>query len=123
MLTGSKIKFVCFLAVYMLSSDFVPVSSLCISRAFAILMCSLSHTPIKMDQSGSWEVAGVTLDKMGAECQDNILPISFWFCCASPEGYFCECVRVERVHSCMLLACLILNSSSIQMRFFVFVFK
>lgn len=52
-LTGSKIKFVCFLAVYMLLSDFLPVSFLCISRALAILMCSLSHVPIKMDQSGS----------------------------------------------------------------------
>lgn len=43
MLTGSKTKFICFLPEYLLFSNFLPVSSLCISRVFAILMCIVYH--------------------------------------------------------------------------------
>ena len=79
--TCSNTRFICFLLVYLLFSDFLPVSSLLISRVFAILMCSLSHMPNKMDQSGLTK-AEVTLDKMGAKCQGSILPTPAWPCCA-----------------------------------------
>lgn len=65
MMTGLKTKLICFLPVYLLFSDFPPVSLLGFLRALTILVCSLSHMPNQMDQSGSREVVGVTLGKMG----------------------------------------------------------
>lgn len=103
--TDLKTKLMCFSPAYVLFSDLLPVSSLCFSRELAILICGLSHMAKEMERAGSraggWG-DGVTLDEMGAECHDGVLPVPAWFCCVCRQKINSVSIcAVESVPSCV----------------------